>query len=97
MSARLGVSWPTRRNGWSDVSLYKGLRVFFADERTIDPEPIRRTAGLMQGCVFSVLMLLALMSVWACLVRRDHPSVKTGCVDDDRLRWCDDSITESSH
>jgi hypothetical protein len=69
-------------------SFYADLWLFLVSTETVDPRPLRRTDGILQGCGLAMLMVLLPMSVWALTIKAKHPSVQTGVFVDDRLMWC---------
>ena len=53
----------------------------------VDPNPIKPSRSLLQGCPASPLLLAGIMTVWAEVVRKRVPDVKMGCFLDDRILW----------
>ncbi len=72
---------------------YDDINVFFVDGNTVDPRCVKRVYGLLQGCAFSLVMVLILMCIWAAQVKVAPPMVQTGVFVDDRLLWCSTSTS----
>lgn len=69
------------------VKFYKNVSAYVANRTTCNPTPIRRIAGAVQGCAFSLLMALVPMQIWQHIMDTDHSEVSTGVCVDDRLLW----------
>jgi hypothetical protein len=61
--------------------------VYFGDSATVTPGCFQRTHGILQGCGFSIVMVLLIMTVWAKLIASRCPSLAIGVFVDDRLLW----------
>ena len=67
---------------------YARVIQWFGDNKTLHPEPVHRTRGILQGCTLSILMVNCLMTVWALVMHSKCPEVDLGVFIDDRLMWC---------
>ena len=70
------------------VCFYSKISVRFYARGGCSKQSYSRTRGILQGCPWSAMILVAIMSCFVAAAEQECPSVKWGVFIDDRLAWC---------